>query len=210
MQNISNTEAMALDINDVKMQRKKEGEGAPSANAVAGTKQAEEAPVSHAGIKQQLNEAILQANLEVSIRSGNDPLALLYKTAIEGINEALEPELGPNAIQKASESGLDVTPEATANRIVSMSTAFFSLYHEQHPELSEEEAAIKFADIIGGGIEKGFTEARETLDGLGVLEGDIASNIDATYDLVQDGLRAFVESFTTVQSDDDTESSSGQ
>jgi hypothetical protein len=50
-----------------------------------------------------------------------------------------------------------------------------------------------FIELIGGGIDKGFAEARQILDGLKVLEGDIASNIDKTYELVQVGLKAFME-----------------
>ncbi len=146
--------------------------------------------------KQQLNASILKSNLEVSVSAGNNPMALLYKTAIEGINEALAGELGDNAIQNAYDSGLDVSPEATADRIVSMSTAFYSKYREQHSDMSEEEAVKAFADIISGGIDKGFEDARGILSGLNVLEGDIASNIDSTYDLVQKGLQDFVDSFS--------------
>jgi len=141
--------------------------------------------------KQQLNQAILQANVDVSISAGNQPMALLFKSAIEGINDVL----GENTIQNAYDSGLDVSPEATAGRIVSLSTAFYPSYKEQHPELSEEEAATKFTDLISGGIEQGFAEAREILSSLNVLEGDIASNIDKTYDLVQEGLQAFLDTY---------------
>lgn len=141
--------------------------------------------------QQQLNQAILQANANVSISAGNEPMALLFKTAIQGINDVL----GGNTIQNAYDSGLDVSPEATADRIVTLSTAFYPQYKEQHPELSEEEAATKFTDLISGGIEQGFAEAREILSSLNVLEGDIASNIDKTYDLVQEGLKSFLEKY---------------
>lgn len=154
-------------------------------------------------VKQQFNKAILQSNMDVNVSAGNDSLALLYKTAIEGINGALKAEFGDNAIQSASDSGLDISPQATADRIVSMSTAFFSQYHQQHADMSEEEAAKSFAEIIAGGIEKGFAEARDVLEGLKVLEGDIASNIDTTFDLVQDGLKSFVESYLVKKEDEE-------
>jgi hypothetical protein len=83
-----------------------------------------------------------------------------------------------------------------------MSTAFFSQYHEQNPDMSVEEAAKSFAELIGGGIEKGFSEAKEVLDGLKVLEGDISSNIETTFDLVQQGLQAFVDSHMEVKEED--------
>ena len=50
--------------------------------------------------------------------------------------------------------------------------------------------------VIGGGIEQGFAEAREILDGLGVLQGDIANNIEQTYQRVQEGLQAFRAQFS--------------
>lgn len=146
--------------------------------------------------KQQMNASILQSSLEASISSGNEPLALLYRAAIEKINEILEPELGANAIEKGHESELDVSPKATADRIVSQATSSFGAYQKIHPELSNDQAAEKFAAIISGGIDQGFAEAKEILDGLNVLEGDIASNIDETYELVQKGIQSFIERFS--------------
>lgn len=152
--------------------------------------------------KKELNAAILESAINVSASSGS-PQALVLKAALEGINEALQATMGENAIQNTYDSGLDVSPEATAERIVSLSTAFFSSYQEQHPELSQEEALTKFTDLISGGIDTGFSEAREILDGLNVLEGDIATNIDKTYDLVQEKLNAFLESFNQVPNEVD-------
>ncbi|WP_261841289.1 DUF5610 domain-containing protein [Aliamphritea ceti] len=141
--------------------------------------------------KTQLNQSILKASLEVSIKSGNDSMTLLYRSAIDKLNEVLETDLGESSINKAYDSGLDVSPEATAERIATQTTGFFASYRQQNPELSESEAAEKFSEIIRGGIKQGFDEAREILDGLKVLEGDIATNIDTTYGLVQEKLDSF-------------------
>jgi len=144
-----------------------------------------------------LDAAIVDTNLSLNTGDANNSLTLVLKTAIEGINTELEPTLGPGAIQAAVDSGLDVSPEATAERIVSLSTAFLPAYLDANPELDSETAVNQFIDVISGGIDQGFAEAREILDGLQVLEGDIASNIDATYELVQDKLAAFVENLST-------------
>ncbi|PCJ30617.1 MAG: hypothetical protein COA90_08770 [Gammaproteobacteria bacterium] len=144
--------------------------------------------------KKQLNAAILESTISFNAALG-DPQALVLKTALEGINDALQGTLGDNAIQASYDAGIDVSPEATADRIVSMSTAFFSAYQNNHPELSQEEAVTNFTAIISGGIDQGFSEAREILSGLDVLNGDIASNIDRTYTLVQEKLDLFVNSF---------------
>ncbi|HEY7986929.1 MAG TPA: DUF5610 domain-containing protein [Methylophilaceae bacterium] len=145
------------------------------------------------GSRAQLNTSIVQAALSVSISSQNEPLALLYKSAIDSLNEALKPTLGDNAIQNAASQ--DNTPEGTSGRIVSISTGFFTAYKAQNPNLSDSDALTQFMATIRGGFEKGFKEATDILDGLKVLGGSIADNIDKTYQLVIKGYADFEASF---------------
>ena len=156
---------------------------------------------SNVTVQQQLNITILKYDINISYSSDNKSLNLLFKTAIEGINDVI----GDGAIEDVAVSGLDMSPEATAERIVSMSTAFFSSYQEQHPEMTEPEAAESFASLIKGGIDKGFSEARGILSSLKVLEGSVANNIDETYSLVQEGLQDFLERHTKSSNNDDEE-----
>lgn len=145
--------------------------------------------------KQQLNAAIIESSLKFNTTIGDQPLSLLLKTALQGINEALKGTEVETSIEEVYESGVDFSPEATAERIVSFSTQFFGSYREQHPEMAEDEALTAFVDIISGGIDQGFGEAKDILSGLKVLEGEIGDTIDKTYALVQEGLQSFVESF---------------
>jgi len=131
--------------------------------------------------------------MELSISVRDRPLSLLYQAAVDKLNELLSVELGPNAIQQAAEADLDASPEATAQRIVDLSTNLFEAFKEQHADLSEEEVLDRFMETIGSGIEQGFEEAREILSGLGVLQGDISANVDQTHSLVQEGLASFRE-----------------
>ena len=151
--------------------------------------------------RRELNIAILQAHQDVSINIKDQPQALVYKAAIDSINEKLEADFGKDAIQRTAESGIDVSPEATAERIVRLSTQLFSSYQKQNPELDTQEQVDRFVDVISGGIDTGFGEARDILDGLGVLEGEISENIDKTYSLVQEGLTSFRDQFSTVSSE---------
>lgn len=146
--------------------------------------------------KKQLNAAIIESSLKFNTTIGDQPLSLVLKTALQGINEALKESGVEHSVEDAYESGIDFSPEATADRIVSFSTQFLSSYREQHPEMSAEESLSAFVDIISGGIEQGFGEAKDILGGLKVLEGDISNNIDKTYELVQSGLKDFVDSFS--------------
>jgi hypothetical protein len=59
--------------------------------------------------------------------------------------------------------------------------------------------------VINGGIETGFKDARDILESLSVLDGKIASDIDSTYDLVQEGLKQFVDNFFNEEEINNTE-----
>lgn len=151
--------------------------------------------------KQAQNIAILQANEKVSLRSNNDALSLLYKTALEGINKELAPIFGENAAQKIYDSGIDTSPEATAERIVGFATAFYGRYKEQHPNVSDEENLNNFLKIIGGGIDKGFDDAKSILKGLQVYEGEVEEGVDKTYELVMKGLETFRQKMQELTAD---------
>lgn len=151
------------------------------------------ADTSPAGRRTQLDAQILQASLKVSISAGDNAMALLYRSAIDSINGHLAPELGPNALQAAMQQ--DNSPEATAERILSQSTAFFDAYARQHPNKDPEVLLNDFVSIIRGGFEKGYAEAANILSGLGVMDegSPIAAEISKTFELVQKGYDDFLQ-----------------
>lgn len=169
-----------------------------SSSASRAGKKPEGATSTSVESRAQLNTSIIKATLVVSINSQNEPLALLLKSAITGINDVLEAEFGENAIQNAV--GQDNTPEGTAGRIVSLSTGFFEAFKQQRVGEDEAEVLKKFMETIRSGFERGYNEARDILEGLRVLSGDIASNIEKTYELVQQGYADF-EAARSSQSD---------
>jgi len=158
-------------------------------------------PTTAAGIsnmvRQAVNVQMLQASAEVSIKAGEQSQVLLFRSAIDRINEILAPELGPDALQNAAALGVDTSPKATANRILSFSTAFFEGYAAQNPGKDRDQLATDFVALIRGGFEKGFNEAKGILEGLGVLKGEIATGIQRTYELVQQGYDDFLASKLT-------------
>ncbi|MRW91263.1 hypothetical protein GJ699_14815 [Duganella sp. FT80W] len=164
-------------------------------------------PVSPtAKAKAELNASIVQASLTVSLNSSNDPMSVVLKTALTGINEALKDDFGDNAIENAMSQ--DNTPQGTAGRIVSLSTAFYEAYKQQHPGEDEETTLNNFVATLKKGVDQGFKEARDVLQGLNVLNGDIASNIDKTYDLVQQGFDDFIAAHSSKSKDDGDSSAS--
>ncbi|WP_028112430.1 DUF5610 domain-containing protein [Ferrimonas kyonanensis] len=152
--------------------------------------------------KAMTNTHLLTAMEAVSLSAGQDSLALLYRAAVEAIDEHLAPTLGENSTQKGLEQGIDYSPQATADRIVGFATQFFGTYQGQNSSLSFDEQLDGFLSVIGGAVDKGIDEARGILDGLQVLDGDIASNVDLTQNLVHEGLQAFRDSFYQEQSAD--------
>lgn len=149
---------------------------------------------AHATSKQLMNTAILSAQHDAQLSAGDEPMRLLYKAAIEAINEELAPTMGERAIETAVEEGVDTSPQATADRIVSFATQFFSIYQQQNSGMEFEDQLDSFMDVIGGAIDQGFDEAKEILTNLKVLEGDIALGVDETYSIVQAGLLDFRQS----------------
>ncbi len=145
--------------------------------------------------KADLNVSIVQASLSVSIASGNDPLALVYKTALTSINEELKASgYGDDALQNAVQQ--DNTPEGTANRIVTLSTAFYDTFRKQDSGRDEAAALKRFLDALRSSVDQGFKEAREILTSLQVLQGSVASNIDKTHELVMQGFNEFEAAHT--------------
>jgi len=150
------------------------------------------APEAKRSARDELNLQILQASAEVSLNAGNQSQALLFRSAIDRINELLAPTLGPDALQaKMSE---DNSPEATAGRILSISTGFFDAYAAQRPNDDPDQVAKDFVELIRGGFERGFNEAKEILQGLQVFNGDIESGVLKTYELVSQGYDDFLAS----------------
>ena len=142
---------------------------------------------SSQGQQNLRNAQILEASLRVSLQTGNDSLALLYRTAVDAINQELAPELGPDAIQNAM--GQDHSAQATAGRIVGLSTAMFDAYAARYPDKELAEVAQDFVALIRGGFEQGYQEAEDILNSLGVLGADspVAAGIAQTYELVHKG-----------------------
>ena len=139
--------------------------------------------------KTQFNASIVTASFDVAISSGNESLALLYKSAINSINVVLKQDRGDNAIENAF--GQDNSAEGTAGRIVSISTGFYEAFKRQHPGEDEADVLSNFMSTIKSGFEQGYKEAADILQGLGVLGGDIKSGIEKTYDLVLQGYADF-------------------
>jgi hypothetical protein len=172
---------------------------------IEATKDTSKPSYNIAEMKSNNDKKIVEAQLAVSLKDGPSVMSLLLRTAIEEINKHMPDSSGENTIQKAYENNVDFSPQATAKRILTGATAFFNAYKEQNTDLSETEALAKFMGVIRSGIDTGFGEARDILENLSVLEDEIASDIDITYDYIQTGLTEFNQKIIAKLEEDSAE-----
>ncbi len=113
-------------------------------------------------------------------------LSIKAQKIVEKLNELLKADL-PDGLQSLKPQ--DVTPEATAERIVQGATAFFQIFADQNPELSGEELLNKFMETIRSGIKQGYEEAFGILQGLGAFEIDgVKEGVEETMRLIEEKL----------------------
>ncbi|MBN8445615.1 MAG: DUF5610 domain-containing protein [Gammaproteobacteria bacterium] len=148
--------------------------------------------------RQALNSQILSSSLNISLKSDNQSMSLLFKTALEKVqaefsssSEKITAEATAKTESKAYETEVDNSPKATSERIVGMAAGFYQKFKERNP--NDTEALTKFMDKFSQGIEKGFADAKDILKSLDKLNGKVATDIDETYGLVQKGLKTFQE-----------------
>jgi len=65
---------------------------------------------------------------------------------------------------------LDWSPDATAQRIFGFASGLLGVFRDQNPELSEAELIDKFESTVRGGVDDGYGQAIEILQGLSVGE----------------------------------------
>lgn len=115
-----------------------------------------------------------------------DPAA--FKRQADDQHQVLADQLAKRLGLKPEElaaKASDYTPEKVSERVLGFIEG----------RLSSEAAAGADTEQLKGllgqaraGVEKGFADAKKILDGMGVLGGKIASDIDDTYTRIQDGL----------------------
>ncbi len=121
----------------------------------------------------------LQSRLE-------DKMSTLFEKAADENPELFE--AGPAAF---FDTGRDVSPEATADRIVGFALGLKGIYSRQNSELSDKELMAGFETEIRRGISDGFGHARGVLGDLDLLSGQVQDNVDATWELVQQKLQDY-------------------
>lgn len=128
-----------------------------------------------------------------------DRIDLSSGFSLERINSMMESAIGKKVAKMFSDAGIEVsavagldwTPEATATRIVDVTTGFLGIWRQQHPEQNEEESLSSFEKTIRGAIDQGYSQALSILGGAGLDSETVKSVAGQTIDFVHAKLDDF-------------------
>ncbi len=152
------------------------------------------------------------AFLPANLRTGNVGTGSNSSSAIDPqktLANRLADKLGLKAGDLGGKTG-DYTPDKVSGRILGFVEGSIKAKAAGGADPAELQEMLAQARK---GVEDGFAEAKKILDGLGVLGGDIAKNIDETYSKITAGLDKLGESLgvppASTDSPDSTTSISG-
>ncbi|MFZ3182541.1 MAG: DUF5610 domain-containing protein [Pseudomonas sp.] len=117
-----------------------------------------------------------QQNNPASARTAVDPQQTLANRLAERLG------LKPGDLSAKAD---DYSPAKVAERILGFVGGNMA---REAADGADSEQLQKHMQEFRKGVEKGFADARKILDGMGVLNGQVAANIDDTYQRIQDGL----------------------
>ncbi|MBC9250389.1 hypothetical protein A9179_08910 [Pseudomonas alcaligenes] len=106
----------------------------------------------------------------------------------------LAQRLGLDAGALSGKQSSDFTPDKVADRVIG------AINQRLQSEAAAGADPQELQDLLTQareGVEKGFAEARKILDGMGVLQGQVADDIDSTYSKIQDGLDDLADQLNT-------------
>lgn len=166
----------------------------PTQNPQASATQSGGLDTSQIGVGQQQQASLVSHLFGEGQGRLEGAMKLTFQATIEQLNEALAPDLGEKAIsqEKLKEQGIEYwNVENTADRIFSGAKSFMPAFEKAHPDLEGEALMDKYMEVVGGGLQKGFDEAKGILGELKVFEGNIADTFQETMDRVFQSMENF-------------------
>jgi hypothetical protein len=118
---------------------------------------------------------------------------VLDTSLTDKINGAFQSAGMDTNVESLLSSGLDFSPQATADRIVGMATSFFGAFQLNHQGQEKGIQIEGFTSLVKDAVKAGFEEAGSILSGIGDISPEIADDIDETFGLVMKGLDDFAE-----------------
>ena len=129
-------------------------------------------------------EISLSADMKVETANG-----IMLDSVVEQINKVIQ-EAGID-LKMEEASGVDMSSEATAKRIVHFATGFLDAYRKNHAGETDVVQVKGFMSLTRMAIEEGFQNARNILEDIAELSKTIDENVNQTFALTQQFLQAF-------------------
>ncbi len=137
-----------------------------------------------AGTDRQQPATTPKAPVQATVQNRNlAPQKIIGSTVLD----TLEKRLKTKGIDFQRLTAEDFTPAKVADKILSSIQAAFGRFRQTQPAGDTD----KFFAEIRKGLVKGFSEAKDILQKSGVLQGQIAEDVDKTYDLTLQRLDKF-------------------
>ncbi len=156
MQEIANSQNFGQQVHQLKTTRAEEGTTSPLGKDVSAM-----AHERNAERKAEKTETETAIPVDLNITDVTNTDAAITVIVTQNINESLqsatETSDSPIALRAANED------ESLSDVIRSGFSALLADYQQQNPEQTDEESLSNFTDLMQIGVEKGFTEAQETL-----------------------------------------------
>jgi Domain of unknown function (DUF5610) len=138
--------------------------------------------------RTQQSFAKKQAGDRVSFGPPPPPTQIYAQQTLNALQGMVDEAAAAGGVDLA---GFDPSPEGVSDMIVGFVVGNFPRYQAQHPEMSEAEAMNKYEDLIGGAINKGYNEALEIIQGMGIDDDKTMSLVQRTHDLIFEKLDQF-------------------
>lgn len=113
-------------------------------------------------------------------------LGFLRSRLEEKLREKFGSEEGP--VRPLEAEGADLSPEATADRIVGFALNLRAAFQRRHEDLAPDELQARFEAAVRQGIGDGFAHAEKVLGDLGRLDGEQRQTMASIWDLIQSRL----------------------
>ncbi len=139
-----------------------------------------------------------QDSLSIGIMTPKKTQAILNRELADKLEQRFKDE----GIELKGLKAEDFTPQKVSDRIMSFVSG--RILSEQDTKKQQQ-----LMQQARDGVEQGFAQARDILDSLSVLNGQVKDNVNKTYDLIQQGLDKLNQQITG-QQDNDTDNNTSE
>lgn len=94
------------------------------------------------------------------------------------INRQLEEAFGEMTVDSDDLDVLDLSPEATAERVFDIAKGCLETWRDQNPEISEEELIDSFEEAVRAAIDQGYERAVDIFSGVEIDDAVLESAVE--------------------------------